>query len=435
MAEKKNFTIENYNGTDYDTLYPETNSGQVLLDADAQSSTSLPSGSTVDDALEILGSVNKFDNRYDIGDVFTTARTNLSNKWVLCNGDVVAVTEYPELAKELPVGYLNFRQVNVPNSITQYKIARMIARERDGIKECIVYCMLSDNSSVSYYINLSDGSSPVAALHATQNMYSANNIFIVSRSNEALWCDGDPTVEASWHTMSNISETFDDVLYKNGKYYMLGDDNLYIYTSLDSTPQVVNIKTLTGHNTTDISSRIGVDGDNIIIIDRIGTTSSSYQYYANIISPNGVLVSSTNMQKLSTVAKYLLSKFSNGYLMVAYATSALRYYYAQALNGTFTEITNTSPLSTFYYNNSNIIINELYAILPDNRYIDSQRNIKDAMLPTGNIISAISVSGDTLYVLSGYSPAKFYFSPKLESFSIPAYSPANGLRAYIKTNN
>lgn len=428
MAEKKNFIIENYNGTDYDTLYPETNSGQVLLDSVAQEALNLESGKTLDDVIGILGNVNDFDNRYDVGDVFTTARTNLSDKWTLCNGDVAVVTEYPELAKELPVGYLNFRRFNVPNSIGQsYTNACLIAKERDGIKEAILYLTIG-SSNASYYINLSDGSSPITALHATPNMYSANNIFIVSRGNAAWWCDGDPTVEASWHTMSNISEMFNDVLYKNGKYYILGDDDLYIYTSLDSTPQTVNIKTLTGHNTTAISSKIGVDGDNIIIIDRVGTTSSAYQYYADIINPNGGLVSSTNIQRLSTGNIYLLTKFSNGYLLVSSSGCT----YSQTLSGTFASITNNAPQSLSY---SNSVVDELYVILSNNKYIDSQLNIRDAVSPTDGDIDAVSISNENIYTLYGYNPAKFYFSPKSESFSIPSYSPADGLRAYIKTKN
>lgn len=51
MAEKKNITIKEYNGTDYDTLYPETNSGQVLLDKTAQISMGLPQNATMTDAL------------------------------------------------------------------------------------------------------------------------------------------------------------------------------------------------------------------------------------------------------------------------------------------------------------------------------------------------------------------------------------------------
>ena len=96
MAEKKNFTIENYNGTDYDTLYPETNSGQVLLDIDAQSSTSLSTGATLDDTLR---HIFKNDGSFHIGDTLTTARTNLGNRWLLCNGATVNSADYPVLSQ------------------------------------------------------------------------------------------------------------------------------------------------------------------------------------------------------------------------------------------------------------------------------------------------------------------------------------------------
>ena len=92
MAEKKNFTIENYNGTDYDTLYPETISGQVLLDKTAQTSTNLPSGSTLNDALY---TISKDGGGFQIGDTLTTARTNLGNKWLLCNGAQITPSDYP----------------------------------------------------------------------------------------------------------------------------------------------------------------------------------------------------------------------------------------------------------------------------------------------------------------------------------------------------
>ena len=94
MAEKKNFTIENYNGTDYDTLYPETNSGQVLLDTTAQATTNLPSGKTLNDALQ---HITKDGGGFQVGDTLTTARTNLGDKWLLCNGATISSSNYPEL--------------------------------------------------------------------------------------------------------------------------------------------------------------------------------------------------------------------------------------------------------------------------------------------------------------------------------------------------
>lgn len=108
MAEKKNFTIENYNGTDYDTLYPETNSGQVLLDIDAQSSTSLSTGTTLDDALR---HIFQNDGIFHIGDTLTTARTNLGNRWLLCNGAMVNSADYPVLSQFFNSVTFNYSKV------------------------------------------------------------------------------------------------------------------------------------------------------------------------------------------------------------------------------------------------------------------------------------------------------------------------------------
>ena len=94
MAEKKNFTIENYNGTDYDTLYPETNSGQVLLDAQAQRIFNLPSGDTLNNAFNHIAYGG---GSYAIGDVMVTARNNLGDNWLLCNGAIVDGAQYPVL--------------------------------------------------------------------------------------------------------------------------------------------------------------------------------------------------------------------------------------------------------------------------------------------------------------------------------------------------
>lgn len=94
MAEKKNFIIENYNGTDYDTLYPETNSGQVLLDTTAQATTNLPSGKTLNDALQ---HITKDGGGFQVGDTLMTARTDLGDKWLLCNGATISSNNYPEL--------------------------------------------------------------------------------------------------------------------------------------------------------------------------------------------------------------------------------------------------------------------------------------------------------------------------------------------------
>ena len=104
MAEKKNFTIENYNGTDYDTLYPETHTGQVKLDLASKAELGLLSDG-LDDALAKL---NNFDDRYQIGDTIVTTRTNLGDKWLLCNGATVNVNDYAELSQYFNANVLRF---------------------------------------------------------------------------------------------------------------------------------------------------------------------------------------------------------------------------------------------------------------------------------------------------------------------------------------
>lgn len=50
---------------------------------------------TVDDALS--KSIENLKRVYEVGDTLTTLRTDLGDKWLLCNGDAVSESEYPDL--------------------------------------------------------------------------------------------------------------------------------------------------------------------------------------------------------------------------------------------------------------------------------------------------------------------------------------------------
>lgn len=430
MAEKKNFTIENYNGTDYDTLYPETNSGQVLLDAQAQETLNLESGKTLDDAFESLAVVKNFDSRYEVGDVVTTARKNLGDKWALCNGAASSTNEYPELGQYFKSDYLNYEKI-YSDSIGGYDDYYMVARERDGIKEALVYCSKS-NSSKQLYINFSNGSSSTNT-HASTRMNIANNIFF----NENTYCDGNPQDESSWHTLSGVGRyAISDVLYKNGKYYVLASNSLYIYTSLSSTPQIVDINSLT-HRTVINRCHIGTDGDNIIIITTDSTTSIESICYAETIAPNGNL-SSTQMIRRINNSTYgcLLTKFGNVYLLInKQSIGKAEYYYSNTISGSFTKIIDSNTEYDLYINN---VVDDLYAILPNNSYLSSYSLTTNSSAGTTDGTTVyISISNQNVYLLStsGINTANVYCSPKYASFSLPLYSPASGLYAYIKAKS
>ena len=126
MANKYNFTIENYNGTDYDTLYPETNSGQVLLDKAAQTATGLASGKTVSDA---LAQITTDGGAFQVGDTLTTVRTNLGDKWLLCNGASVDASLYPDLNQMImadPTKASSYRDITKTAQTTKgYRVKKL----------------------------------------------------------------------------------------------------------------------------------------------------------------------------------------------------------------------------------------------------------------------------------------------------------------------
>lgn len=151
MAEKKNFIIENYNGTDYDTLYPETISGQVLLDAQAQRILNLPSGDTLNNAFDHIAYGG---GSYVIGDVLVTARNNLGDNWLLCNGAIVDGSKYPvlkNLLKSAPhVGTFKSIGAGVDTSYKPGKAGEILwkdARDDSPINSYDFYTSLSSQSS------------------------------------------------------------------------------------------------------------------------------------------------------------------------------------------------------------------------------------------------------------------------------------------------
>lgn len=96
MANNYEITMKEYNGTDYDNLYPETTSGQVKLGASAQSAVNLSSGTSMDDAIQ---KITQEGGVYKVGDTLISARTGLGDKWLLQNGAKFTSAQYPELSQ------------------------------------------------------------------------------------------------------------------------------------------------------------------------------------------------------------------------------------------------------------------------------------------------------------------------------------------------
>ena len=127
MAVNKNVTWKEYNGTDYDNLYPITKDSNVLLSSESKENLGITvDGATISDMVTSLTGSDYGALR--VGDTLTTIRTDMGSKWLLCNGASVYENQYPELYNLLPpVDYTqsaNWGKVTLSTPPSKYKARR-----------------------------------------------------------------------------------------------------------------------------------------------------------------------------------------------------------------------------------------------------------------------------------------------------------------------
>ena len=279
MAEKKNFTIENYNGTDYDTLYPETNSGQVLLDSDARVTTGLTSGSTLDDALQ---SVVKDGGAFQVGDTLTTARTNLGDKWLLCNGTQITQADYPALVGLL--GNKPFNWISKGTSTTaniDYIVNKttatgdlFLARTNTPVNDIYSCYYSTDLLSWQSLKTSSNGKILIWCVNGTWIICYATG---VTSPYTSYYYSGEDMNFSNFVTINGIS-SLSGVAYWNGKYYLNGSDtsleqnssSMFIYTDLSQIPTIL-------HFNIDYTGQLGVLPDGVAFCYREPSAGTNYR--------------------------------------------------------------------------------------------------------------------------------------------------------------
>ena len=99
MAIEKNITMRQYNGTDYDTLYPQTIASQIS--GEIPISKGGTGATNAESARQNLGVENAIE---PVGTIKATVRTDLGDKWLLCNGETFNILDYPNLGKLMELG-------------------------------------------------------------------------------------------------------------------------------------------------------------------------------------------------------------------------------------------------------------------------------------------------------------------------------------------
>ena len=460
MAEKKNFTIENYNGTDYDTLYPETISGQVLLDTTAQAATNLPSGKTLDDALSKL---SNFDEHYEIGDIFISSRTNMSTNWLLCNGATLNASSYPELSQLFPQASAPFfkfsentvNDANIGKRDT-YKLA-VRTTESNDIDMMMLYSETKNGSDGIYYKNSSDENWNIFGRGKKRLLKTLNNkIFLISQKSGDVtiqYCDSSPISTSSFVTLPKPTEDMTnkiimDGVYLDGKYYFRiatihnnDYDGVLMYTSLDSQPQVIVSPSNIGSILMKDTGEIGIVGNQIVMADHTsyGSSGNYSTSFWTIENNTGVKFSIQPFE--NKAAKYSgLYLFQNKYLAVRRESNEPKLYLYEITNlaeGTTSLVKSiTSSYSEDKFNYPEFLITNDKIFFSDKTYLDANlqsHNWDNASSITQQLCGNFVETNSYIYTIC--PQFEVWRSSKAEQFQLPTYSPATGMYAYIKAKD
>lgn len=456
MAEKKNFIIENYNGTDYDTLYPETNSGQVLLDIDAQSSTSLSTGATLDDALRYIF---KNDGIFHIGDTLTTARTNLGDRWLLCNGAMVNSADYPVLSQFFDSVTFNYSKVSEYAQPSDFSSALthsfdVMYDESTGKYGILIHAAYqptqADLRNIFAYQNIGDSSwvnFRVGGIHneiyVNTFVKCLNHNFVLCNTGKNIpisqtvgyYCTGAPTSSGSFSPIALPTVGADghwgDAAYYNGKYYFTSvgpgskPSYLLVYDDLASVPQSVLLKDSGGVGKFSI-----VNGKLCVCTDG-GSGKATFK----LVNEDGTLgiINITTNDSYDSTTDLMLYSLGQNYVLTRtlHSDFSEKYYvyFSDSLNNSFTR-------NTEYKKEQDILQKDDMLILSNGYYIDMELNIKpqyNFSIIGDNPARPLRNCNNNIFAVGG--TYNVYQSSLDSKFQLPTYSPETGLYAYIKAKN
>lgn len=450
MAENYAITMTEKNDVDYDNLFPQTVSSQVLLDASAKATQSLEDGATLNDSIaDIVGDGGGFQ----VGDTLISARINLSDKWVLENGASLQKTNYPELAQNIgttlgskvqntavasnAVDNKNFAMLSMGKDaelLLSYKSEKVqssnypfdsIIDNNTGIaSNRTLTAPVYDSMSQKYYVGYIYGTS---GTHDT-DLYSGDTLdsmsivtedafrgnvmgsFII---NNNIYFDVYVTSN-SRHSIYKKSSTDDSVSLlmqlSNGniisKFMYTDDTNGYILTTNNAVKPTSADKFIT--NSTLGNIEFGSFGSQIVGTLKFPTNDMSQ--YNGVIGLCGHISGETNVQTWITKDRENWIKIPSGITaygddIVTATMTADKFFYSIAVNGTTSiyqiDITGTTYNPVLSYKLQDTLTHGIYDDVNNRIYYTNE---------AGNIYSFTIDDGILL----------------------PEFSPSGGLYAYMK---
>lgn len=170
--------------------------GRVIQGSTAFAYRGRENGSSTVTSSEIMVVIeelfHRFDNFYKVGDVVTTCRNDLDTRWVLCNGEPVERSEYPELSDITPPFPMTGWGTVGPSGSSGIKInLSEICRVKyvNGFWIAVGYYYSNPTS----YAAISYTTNPFGTW-TRKNLWSVNNAINVALVHDVIYADGNYVV-------------------------------------------------------------------------------------------------------------------------------------------------------------------------------------------------------------------------------------------------
>ena len=449
MAKNYNITMKQDNGTDYDNLYPKTISSQVLLSKQARDDLNLAEGATATDA---VNSIQKDGGAFQVGDTLTTARTDLGNKWLLCNGANEDTTSYPDLSKLFPVVAKRGNDITPTTTLNNVFINDKIDGKyimkypRVNIGAGSAYGNVT-NSLENYVTATQIGTANigrVAWIPELNKWAASKSTYRGYNQKTALYDTLDGTAEYVGEASGTSFKTaLVSYIYRNGVLFE------YQANQYESTSDVYY-----GWGSMNVSDWSGAGKTASTTIH--GGTNATFNQLANVVYANNMWCVTNSIQNNATYSKIGLLK-ANGSLAtfptltslgcIASNTNTIFAFYNEALHWTkdgdnWTDVGGmTFPVSTFLQVNTAIDATDNYCfcwVFNNNvgtvyRLTDDFKTaVKCFDTPSGVNVNNIIIEEANNRVLYWMSNGTWLVSDLGSQFTLPTVSLSDNTYTYIK---
>lgn len=362
------------------------------------------------------------DNTFKVGDILTSARTNLGDDWILCNGQTALDNKYPILSKIFNTSKaFTWQQVFDYTSYLKSSYTKNLYIDSDN--EYVLIFLKQMNNTMDFDVKafitkdgytfyLIPGDYNINYLNPC--FYVLNNYLICQQSDGGHtdlrrtinYIDLNSITDFSsinkWNNWPELSyrPVYKGITYFNGDYYYItysrNDDDYTtsnhfykVSNKINGAVTEVNINKpiLTAENYYNYNNIFS--SNNTLFLQLYGTSGNTNYGYKTFYSTDGINFKDINFNGYVKAIKYKFNKwylFSGSNVYTTYSLNNAQWAVAFTLNNssyTLTEDDNNFYFGDQYYNGVELSpITDLYCVATINNYVLGK--------PTGTITNKTS---------------------------------------------